>query len=89
MCNRAHFTFGQAHMTNYPLPRGGSIADYWVTVSLPDDSDLTHRDVFIQHFTTHHCPRPMQFAMEYEDHRLNPDYFPGGQLCVITENGIQ
>ena len=32
---RMHFTFGQSHMTNYPLPSGGRIADYWVTVDLP------------------------------------------------------
>jgi hypothetical protein len=24
------FTFGQNHMTNYPLPNGGRLADYWV-----------------------------------------------------------
>ncbi len=85
---RSHFTFGQDHMSNYPLPGGGRLADYWVTVELPNGSELSHRDVFIDRFTKYHCPRPMQFAMEYDDARFKPDYFPGGQLCLITENGI-
>ncbi len=86
---QSHFTFGQSHMTNYPLPRGGRIADYWVTVDLPESMAGEHRDVFIREFTSHHCPRPNQFAMEYDTARLQPDYFPGGQLCLITEDGIQ
>lgn len=85
---RSHFTFGSSHMTNFPLPRGGTIADYWVTVELPEEMAGMHRDVFIEHFTTHYCPRPNQFSMEYDDGRFNAAYFPGGQLCLITERGI-
>jgi len=85
-----HFTFGQNHMTNFPLPRGGRIADYWVTVELPDDYEPYHpRQMFIGHFTNHYCPSPMQFAMEYEEGTLDESFFPGGELCRITENGIQ
>lgn len=56
------FTFGQSHMTNFPMPHGGRIADY--------------------------CPRPNQFVMEYDESRFNEEYFPGGELCRITEEGI-
>lgn len=83
-----HFTFGQSHMTNYPLPSGGRIADYWVTVDLPKGRK-DHRNVFIENFTSAHCPWPLQFAMEYTQSRFNPEYFPGGELCVIDENGIR
>lgn len=83
------FTFGQNHMTNYPLHLGGRIADYWVTVDLPASMAGQHREWFIKHFTNHHCPRPNQFAMEYDEPRFNPEYFPGGELCVIDENGIR
>lgn len=83
-----HFTFGSGHLGNYSLPFGGTLSDYWVTVDLPEGSDLDHRAMFIAHFTTQYCPRPMQWAMEYSDMELNPIYFPHGQLCVINENGI-
>ena len=86
---RSYFTFGHSHMTNYPLPYGGTIADYWVTVELPEEMAGEHRDVFIREFTERHCPRPNQFAFEYDDSRLDSKYFPGGQLCLITEEGIQ
>lgn len=86
---RSHFTFGQSHMTNYPLPRGGRIADYWVTVELPEELAGLHRDYFIRYFTEVHCPQRNQFAMEYDDSTLRSEYFPGGQLCVIDEFGIR
>ena len=86
---RSIFTFGQSHMTNFPLPHGGRIADYWVTVDLPESMAGQHRDVFIREFTERHCPRPNQFAMEYDESRFESAYFPGGQLCFITEKGIQ
>jgi hypothetical protein len=82
------FTFGQSHMTNFPLPNGGRIADYWVTVDLPESMAGEHRTVFIEQFTSHYCPRPNQFAMEYDESRFNEEYFPGGELCRITEEGI-
>jgi len=88
MKNKVYFTFGQDHMTSYPLSNGGKIADYWVTVSLMP-GNWKHREVFVEYFTSYHCPRPMQFAMEYSEKTFKPDYFPGGELCVITENGIQ
>ncbi len=75
-------------MSNYPLPAGGRLADYWVTVFLPEEMAGQHRAVFIREFTERHCPSPLQFGMEYDDVRFKPDYFPGGQLCLITENGI-
>lgn len=86
---RSIFTFGQSHMTNFPLPNGGRIADYWVTVELSEEMAGEHRSVFIREFTERHCPRPNQFAMEYDESRFNPEYFLGGQLCLITENGVQ
>ncbi len=84
-----HFTFGKDHMTNFPLtPRSGRLFDYWVTVELPDDHPISHRGMFFSHFTEHHCPHSRQFAEEY-DHDMDRDIFPGGQLCMITEFGLQ
>lgn len=88
MLIKKHFTFGSGHMSNFPLPKGGLLTDYWVTVELPEGLDKSHREMFVEHFTSRYCPRPMQFAMEYEDNDLNPMFFPGGQLCTITSVGI-
>lgn len=87
---RSHFTFGQSHMSSYPLPEGGGrLADYWVTVDLPESMAGQHMDVFIREFTSAYCPRQNQFAMEYDPSTFRPEYFPGGELCVIDENGIR
>ncbi len=83
-----YFTFGQDHMTNFPLPRGGRIADYWVRVNLPKYA-LNHRELFIMLFTSYHCPSRMQFAMQYSEDSFEPEFFPNGELCLITEGGIQ
>lgn len=78
-----YFTFGQAHMTNYPLPNGGRLTDYWVEVELPSDYGESHREVFIREFTSVYCPRPEQFSMEYTKESFEPDYFPDGCLHRI------
>jgi len=86
---RRYFTFGRNHMSNYPLPpRGGVLADYWVTVDTTAKGALSHRGLFIEHFTNRYCPAPNQFAFEYGDDNFKPAYFPGGELCVITDDGI-
>jgi hypothetical protein len=82
-----HFTFGQSHMTNFPLPNGGKLADYWVTVDLPD-GEADHRNVFVEMFSSYHCPTAMQFATDYPDGDLKEEYFPGGQLCVVTRTSV-
>ena len=85
-----HFTFGQGHMSSFPLPAGGGrLADYWVTVSLPPELDGRHREFFIDKFSSHYCPRPNQFAMQYDDKTMKAEYFPGGQLCLVTEHGVK
>lgn len=84
-----YFTFGQVHMANYTLPKAGRLADFWVEVNLPLNHEVHHREIFIRDFTTHYCPRPSQFAFEYEEGTLKKEHFPGGQLCLITEEGIQ
>lgn len=86
---RSHFTFGQDHVTTLELPRGGRLADYWVTVELPDKWHELPRDFFVREFTSRYCPRPSQFAFEYRDGELRRGYFPMGQLCVVTEEGVQ
>ena len=85
------FTFGQTHTTTNDLPRGGRLADYWVTVSLPEHLKNLHRLVFVDEFTSKYCPHPLQFAFEYDDHLnpLDPEYYPKGELCVIDENGVR
>lgn len=84
-----YFTFGQDHMTSYPFPKAGRLADFWVTVDLPASHFEHHRAVFMREFTEKHCPRPTQFALEYEAADFKPEYFPGGELCRITEGGVQ
>ena len=83
-----YFTFGQGHMTNFPLPHGGRIAYYWVRVDLYEKCPMTHREIFISQFTTYYCPCPMQWAMEY-DEEPSEAYFPKGELCVVTIDGVQ
>lgn len=75
-----YFTFGQEHMAAVSFPRGGRLADYWVTV----EAENNHREHFIKRFTEPYCPRPMQFAMEYTADSFKPEYFPGGELARIT-----
>ncbi len=81
---RHYFTFGTNHMTNFPLPHGGRLADYWVTVEAEED----HRKIFMDQFTEHYCPRRVQFSMEYDDDDFNREYFPNGELCVVRSTGI-
>ena len=84
------FTFGTSHMSSYPLPLGGGrLADYWVEVSLPKDYDIPHRLIFIEHFANRYLPDPMQWAFEYLEQEHKPQYFPGGCLCRITQDGIE
>ena len=83
-----HFTFGANHMCSFPLPGPGHVSDYWVTVDLPAGHPETHREVFIREFTERHCPRALQFSFEYDEGQLKEHYFPGGELCVITEEGV-
>lgn len=78
-----HFTFGQSHMSSYTLPRAGRLADFWVTVEA--DSFGEARQLFCDHFTQPYCPRPMQWSFQYEDSEFKPEYFPGGQLCLIRK----
>ena len=82
-----YFTFGQDHMTNYPLPRGGRICDYWVRVNLPRGSG-SHRQMFVERFTKYHCPHQSQWAFEYTEGEFKPEFFPRGELCVVTETVI-
>lgn len=84
-----HFTFGQAHHARYFLHSGMRLADYWVTVRMEKDSGETHRDLFVRNFTKPYCPRPSQYALEYDDASLQPQYYPAGQLCVVTSKGIR
>lgn len=86
---KRHFTFGTEHTTSYPLPFGAALADYWVTVELPDTDEWAgrHREIFVREFTTDFCPRVMQFSGEYTDESLQPHYFPRGQLCTVTPEG--
>jgi hypothetical protein len=86
---RHYFTFGQTHMTNFHLPAAGRLADFWVAVDLPEGHPVSHREVFIRHFADHHLPRPQQWAFEYDENSLKPEFFPGGELCLITQNGVQ
>jgi hypothetical protein len=77
-------------MSSYPHKAGGRLADYFVTVDLPEGFELTHREVFMRDFTSRYCPRDSQFAFEYDQARpLDSSYFPRGELCRITEEGIQ
>jgi hypothetical protein len=81
-----YFTFGQNHMTNFPLPRGGRLADYWVAVEIQDediDDDYNHRYLFVQEFSSKYCPTPNQFAFEYTDETFKGGYFPNGELTRI------
>ena len=87
MITSHYFTFGSRHMTNFPLPNGGIIADYWIRVDLPKDS-TAHRAMFIEHFTARHCPTKDQFSFEYTMENFQPGFFPGGELAVITEDGL-
>lgn len=82
MTTTHYFTFGQSHMTNYPLE--GRLADYWVAVELPDGDQRSHRDVFISKFTTYYCPSPNQFALEYAEEDFQSGYFPNGELLRIN-----
>lgn len=83
------FTFGQSHMSSFPLPKkGGRLADYWVEVDIPRSHPFDHRSVFIEHFTEEYCPRPMQWNVEYTSSAFQKEYFTGGCLCKINEFGI-
>lgn len=86
---KAYFTFGQDHKTSYPLPAGGRLADFWVAVDLPERMQSHARAIFMREFTQRFCPRAIQFAFQYEECTFKPQYFPGGELCRITEDGIQ
>lgn len=83
-----YFTFGQVHTATVNLPLGGRLADYWVTVDLPDSMGEQHREHFVEHFTKPYCPTPNQFAFEYVKEDFIPGYFPKGELCIITEQGF-
>ena len=83
------FTFGSGHMTSYPLPRGGTISDYWVEVELPVDFPMNHREFFMKYFTDRFCPRPEQFSFEYSLGQLKPEYFPGGCIARLNYNGFE
>ncbi len=75
------FTFGQNHMSSYPLPTGGGrLADYWVAV---ESSENNHREIFIDKFTSRYCPSPAQFSSEYTHETFKGSYFPGGELLRI------
>jgi hypothetical protein len=79
-----HFTFGSDHMCNHPNLKG-RLADHWVSVRLPFGHPRSHREVFIEQFTTKYCPDPYQFSFEYPDAVLEQVYFPLGQLVLIHE----
>lgn len=81
------FTFGQTHMTNYPLSRGGQIKDYWVEVEQPCDDTMSHRELFMATFGEHHLPHPNQWGFEYTEADFKPEFFPRGRLCLITDDG--
>jgi len=83
-----YFTFGQNHMTNYPFPRPGRLADYIVKVTLPQNSPFDHRTIFIDKFMHYHCPSNSQFSMEYTAEGFRPEHFPAGILCELDEHGI-
>lgn len=78
------FTFGQTHMTNYPLPCAGRLSDFYVEVL--EDDPIIARKLFIDNFTSLYCPRPMQFATSYALEDFAADYFKG-RLCTITAEG--
>lgn len=71
-----YFTFGQSHTANIILPRGGRLADYWVTVVAEKD----HRKLLIDKFTSVFCPSPHQFAFEYNITNFLPEYCSKGEL---------
>jgi len=75
-----YFTFGQNHTAKVDLPHGGRLADYWVAVEAPNH----HRMHFIQRFVEPYCPRPAQWAFEYDEDRINKEYFPKGELTRIV-----
>jgi hypothetical protein len=84
-----YFTFGSSHTISAILPRGGTLADYWVRVSLPEDYPISPRRVFVEKFTEIYCPNSAQFAFEYYGgEKLDKSYFRKGELCLITEDGI-
>lgn len=79
-----YFTFGTAQTADFPLPEGGKLGDYWVEVTLPANSHLTHRGVFIKEFTSRYCESENQFAFEHTADTFNPDFFERGRLTDIT-----
>jgi hypothetical protein len=79
-----HFTFGSGHACSHPEMRS-HISNHWVSVTLPEGHAKTHRQVFIEQFTEHYCPRPNQFAFEYGDNLFDATYFPAGELVEIKE----
>lgn len=81
MKTKHYFTFGQVHTANFPLPKGGRLADYYVVVTATEN----HRERFIEQFTKLYCPSPDQFAYEYRtiDAQVMAGYLPGGELASI------
>lgn len=85
-----YFTFGQSHMTSYPLPPpGGRLADFWAEVHLPKNHHESHRAVFFDSFAEYYLPTPTQWSMEYTEAEFKSEFFPHGRLCLITEKGIK
>lgn len=82
------FTFGQDHFTRFPLPRRGSLADYWVEVEVSGENPAHPRSLFIEHFTSEFCPTPIQFAFEYGLDTFPEHYFRAGRLVSINEGGL-
>jgi hypothetical protein len=82
------FTFGQVHVCDIPLPRGGRLADYYVRVSIPKvlKEEYDHRTLFIDLFTRVHCPDHIQFAFEYTPDTFETRYYPKGVLFWIQVN---
>ena len=84
-----YFTFGHVHTADFPLPGPGKLCDYYVTVDLPEEHPESHRAVFIKFFTAPFCPSPIQFGFEYYGKNELHEEFYLGELCRITEEGIQ
>jgi hypothetical protein len=74
-----YFTFTHKQETVDGLPMHGR----WVRVIAKSFPDA--RRHFVLHFSSLRMPTPMSFAMQYDETRFQPKYYPDGELMCIKQ----
>lgn len=73
-----YFTFGASHYTVEGKPMGFE----WIRVKA-NSSNKARR--LIMDWCDEFMGDPNKFAFQYEENNFEPDYFPGGEYLLITD----